>query len=178
MKAMRIIPFLIVLALLSACTPKPEQLAPYIEQTVQAIPTHTAYPTNTPYATHTAYPTYTKPPTTTPIIKLVTPTYTFTPIYTATATIPPTETPKPSPTPDPLKTNKKPGIYLVNVTIAPGVWLSLGTGNNCYWEITTRTGDIINNHFGMAGGTCYIPPSAFQVTFKANCGDWQFLEEP
>ena len=41
MKATRIIPFLIVLALLSACTPKPEQLAPYIEQTVQAIPTHT-----------------------------------------------------------------------------------------------------------------------------------------
>ena len=178
MKATRIIPFLIVLALLSACTPKPEQLAPYIEQTVQAIPTHTAYPTNTPYATHTAYPTYTKPPTTTPIIKLVTPTYTFTPIYTATATIPPTETPKPSPTPDPLKTNKKPGIYLVNVTIAPGVWLSLGTGTNCYWEITTRTGDIINNHFGMAGGTCYIPPSAFQVTFEKECGNWQFLQEP
>jgi hypothetical protein len=66
------------------------------------------------------------------------------------------------------------GFYLVNLEIAPGLWRSQGTQDDCYWEIDTRTGDIINNHFGMAGGTMYIPESAFQVRLE-DCGTWVYL---
>lgn len=73
------------LFLLAACAPKPEQIEPYIEQTLTALPTQTAYPTNTPY------PTLTPPKTATAIIKIVTPTSTPTPEYTFTPkpTLPP-----------------------------------------------------------------------------------------
>jgi hypothetical protein len=69
------------------------------------------------------------------------------------------------------------GFYLVNIDIAPGVWRSQGTGDNCYWEITTKTGDVTSNHFGMAGGTAYISPMAFQISFE-RCGTWIYLGPP
>jgi len=169
---------LILIALLaivlSACTPKPEQIAPYAQQTVDA------WATSTPYPTYTALPTLTPIPTYTPQIiiqtKVVTPTSTPTPVYTATITLTPTNTATLTPTTDPLKRTKPSGFYLVNVYIAPGVWKSNGTGDKCYWEVTTATGDIINNHFGMAGGTMYIPASAFQVRMEPECGTWDWLQ--
>ena len=69
------------------------------------------------------------------------------------------------------------GFYLVGVDIAPGVWRSTGGGDSCYWATTSKTGEIIKNHFGMAGGTAYISPSAYQVEFS-NCGIWLFLTPP
>ena len=54
-------------------------------------------------------------------------------------------------------------FYLVNTEIAPGVWRSQGTGDGCYWEFDGRSGNIINNHFGMTGGIMYIPATAFQA---------------
>ncbi len=122
-------------------------------------------------------------------IIIVTPTLTFTPIYTATITltptntIPPTNTPLPTMTPrptntsNPLKLPKFDGNYLVGVDIAPGVWRSMGNSSNCYWEVTTKTGGIIDNYFGMAGGTAYISPNAFAVMFE-DCGVWEFYAEP
>jgi hypothetical protein len=44
-------------------------------------------------------------------------------------------------------------------------------------ETTAANGDIIDNHFGMAGGTAYISPTAFQVEFN-DCGTWVFLSPP
>lgn len=79
-----------------------------------------------------------------------------------------------TPTPDPLHSRKNDGFFLVGVDIAPGIWRSNGTGNDCYWEITTKTGDTISNHYGMSGGTMYIPTTAFQVRLE-RCGDWIFL---
>ena len=70
--------------------------------------------------------------------------------------------------------DKYDGFYLVNVDIAPGIWQSLGTQDDCYWEISTKTGDIIDNHFGMAGGTMYIAASAYQVMME-DCGTWTYL---
>ena len=59
----------VILFFLSACTPKPEQISPYVDQTLTAYPTRTSYPTNTAFPTYTPFPTYTKVPTYTPIIK-------------------------------------------------------------------------------------------------------------
>ena len=131
--------------------------------------------------TLTAYPTYTDVPTIV-ITKLVTPTFTPTPEFTTTKTFtpaPPTATPNIAQTATAeqlayLRSDKDDGFYLVGVDIAAGLWRSTGTGSGCYWSLTSKTGDIIDNHFGMAGGTAYIPASAFQVEFS-DCGTWVFL---
>jgi hypothetical protein len=75
-----------------------------------------------------------------------------------------------------LKSDKTDGFYLVNIDIAPGVWRSNGSGNSCYWATTTKTGKIITNHYGMAGGTAYISENAYQVEFDS-CGIWTYLSE-
>ncbi len=168
---------LVSVVILAACTPKPEQIAPYLQQTLAAWPTQTAYPTLTPNPTFTLYPTFTPIQTYTPVntqtpkVIVVTATGTATPEYT------PTITETPTPTKDPLMMDKRPGIYVVGTDIAPGLWRSLSTGDDCYWEITTRTGDIIDNHFGKAGGTMYIQPNAFQVMLEDECGNWTYLGE-
>lgn len=69
------------------------------------------------------------------------------------------------------------GNYLVGVDIAPGVWRSTGMDDYCYWETTSKTGGIIQNYIGKAGGTAYISPNAFAVLFK-DCGIWEFYAEP
>lgn len=166
------------LLLLGACGPSAEVVAGAVSGTLVALPTQTAFPTYTPFATYTPYPTYTPAPTQTAVIKIVTPTATSTPEYTPTITQTPTTTPTITPTVDQLKTDKGPGFYLVGTDIAPGVWRSMGSSDSCYWEIDTATGDIINNHFGMAGGTMYIPTSAFQVQLDPECGRWTFLNNP
>lgn len=155
---------------LSACTPSQAAIQSAVQETQGAwtpIPSQTPYPTNTPY------PTYTQQPTV-QITKIVTPTFTNSPIFTPTITSTPTKTGTPTPTVNPLTTPRGDGFYLVGVDIAPGVWRSQGTGDRCYWEIDTRTGDIISNHFGMAGGTMYIPSTAFQVSVE-DCGSWIYL---
>jgi hypothetical protein len=128
--------FLFVFVLLSGCAPSPEQIATPLVQTLTAWPSNTPYPTYTKFPTLTPNPTYTLPPTQTPKIVIVTATYTATPLYTPTITNTPLPTRTPVPTIDPLKKNKSAGIYLVNVDIAPGVWRSNGTQDNCYWKIT------------------------------------------
>jgi hypothetical protein len=81
----------------------------------------------------------------------------------------------PTNTPSPLYAIHTPGFYLVNIDIAPGIWRSTVRGDGCYWEITNTKGDIIDNHFGMAGGTIYLSATAYQVQLGPECGDWQFL---
>lgn len=165
--------FLIVL---SGCSFIDKKIEPTIQSRVeQTISAFTKVPSNTPYNTQTAYPTLTPNPTYTPKIVIVTATLTNTPLYTSTITETPTNTATLTRTPDPTKTDKHPGFYLVGEEIAPGVWRSLGTSDSCYWSITTQTGSIINNHFGMAGGTMYVPTSGFQVELDADCGTWTYL---
>jgi len=141
------------IVILAGCTPAPssEQFQQAVFATLQAIPSEPALPTYTPYPTYTPQPTVV-------IYQLVTPTSSPTPLYTPTETLvpsptlSPTSTLPPTATTDPLYTEKGPGIYLVNVDIAPGVWRSQGTGDNCYWAVKRANGDIIDNHFGMACG--------------------------
>ena len=172
----------VTIAPTSTFTPKPTFTS---YPTYTLLPTYTKYPTYTPYPRNTAYPTYTALPSLTPW-----PTYTLYPTYTDVPTstlipspsevMPGSETPEAIFTPtsaiaEKLVTQKRPGVYLVNEDIAPGIWRSLGSGDGCYWEITTKTGDLINNYYGLAGGTMYIKPDAFQVKMKPECGDWMYL---
>jgi hypothetical protein len=179
--------------LISSCSSAPsgDIVQTDIAQTQSSLPISTPIPTYTSLPTYTAYPTYTQFPTiaveVTRIV-MVTPTHTPTPLYTPTITHTPSNTFTPTITPNitqtaealkiaKLRADKSSGFYLVNIDIAPGVWRSNGTNDDCYWEITTSTGDIINNFFGMAGGTAYIPSTAFQVQFD-DCGTWTFLAPP
>jgi hypothetical protein len=163
-----------LVCLISACTPSAGQIATPLAATLAAIPTQTAYPTLTPWPTLTAWPTYTPNPTYTPVPTLpprvVTATNSPTPEFTPTNTLPPT------PTQDPTTKDRGNGFYLIGNEIHSGVWKSNGTGDDCYWAVTTKTGDILDNHFGMSGGTAYIPSGGFQVEFQ-DCGDWTFLGE-
>ena len=169
--------------LLSSCSNIEERMQPTIEARVEIeinegieklVAEFTEIPTNTPYPTYTAFPTLTPNPTYTPNIVVVTATYTSTPKYTPTITLTPTSTATPTNTQDPTKTDKYDGFYLVGSEIAPGVWRSNGTQDDCYWEVSTSTGDIISNHFGMAGGTMYVPSSGFQVMLE-DCGTWTYI---
>jgi hypothetical protein len=183
---------LIIIIVLTACSPSSSAIQLAIVNTEAAkstptdYPTHTSVPTYTPYPTHTTLPTYTPYPTYTPL-----PTYTLVPtlkpivitatsspapLYTPTETLIPTSTNTPTPTTDQLKLPRGNGFYLVNSEIAPGVWKSDGTGDSCYWAVTKTTGDIIDNHFGMAGVTVYIPADGFQVEFN-DCGTWTWLQD-
>lgn len=152
---------LIISALLPPTTPtSPGLSAEDIQNTALAsawdsfTQTAAALPTNTPQPTNTATPELSATPSNTPA---------------------PTDTP--APTVDPLFDAKISGFYLVNVDIAPGVWKSNGSGDSCYWSVTTANGDILANHFGMAGGTAYVSPEAFQVQFQ-DCGTWVFIQGP
>lgn len=127
-------------------------------------------PTNMP--TYTSLPTYEPLPTYTPQIPTIV-------IITATnPPIPPTQSIPPTPEGDPLIADKEPGIYLVNIDIGPGLWRNNGSSSECYWGITTRSGEIINNFFGQSGGTMYIPNNAFQVEMHEECGIWTYLGPP
>jgi hypothetical protein len=160
----------LIAILLAACTPTQQGIQTAIAGTQAAW---TLVPTQTAYSTNTYYPTYTLQPTIF-ITKIVTETFTPTMIYTPTITPPPTNTPPPTPTINPLTLSHNDGFYLVNSEIAPGLWRSQGTQTDCYWEISTRTGDIINNFFGMAGGSMYIISTAFQVHLQ-DCGTWVYM---
>lgn len=82
------------------------------------------------------------------------------------------------PTLDYLTTIKPYGFYLVGSEIQPGIWRNTGESDNCYWEITDSKGEIMDNFFGMTGGTMYIPTTAFQVQMEKECGIWEYLGEP
>lgn len=174
----RLILSITILMLISGCSPSDSVIQTAIAKTPSATPypTFTNYPTNTPYSTYTPFPTYTIVATYTAVFKVVTATFTSTPKFTPTETLTPTITNTPVPTKDPMTKDKKDGFYLVGVDIAPGVWRSTGSGDSCYWAITTKTDNIINNHFGMAGGTMYVMPSGYQVELD-DCGTWTYLGE-
>lgn len=68
---------------------------------------------------------------------------------------------------------KDDGIYLVGVDIAPGLWRSTGQSDDCYWTHNDGNQEIIDNHFGQAGGSMIIHESDFEVAME-NCGTWVY----
>jgi len=165
----------------------------------------TPYPTYTPASTYTPAPTYTPRPTVAIKVEvtrivIVTETPTPTPLFTETPTLLPVqltatekaqvaqatevrrlanayETATAQAESDAiLKGPHGDGFYLVGVDIAPGLWRNNGQTSDCYWERSTKTGDIIDNHFGDGGGTAYILPSDFQFE-TGDCGTWVWLSK-
>ncbi len=175
---MKTIFFLMIVGvvILSACAPSPQAVGQALSSTLNAMPTQTAYPTYTPnptltpYSTYTPYPTYTPAPTYTPKIIVVTATSSPTALYTSTATLDPTQAAWIT-----MTAEKEPGFYLVGVDIAPGHWRSTGKGSGCYWASLDEKGEIIDNNYGLAGVTAYIPQNAYQVEFGEKCGTWVYL---
>lgn len=133
----------------------------------------TVTPTNTPVNS----PTPSNTPTPSP-----TPTITPTPTNTAT----PTMTPTPTATPDlgatatieaygALAAPKGNGFHTVGTEILPGKWRSTGTGDGCYWARLDANQDLLDNHFGRAGGTVNIRSTDYEVEFD-DCGTWEYVE--
>lgn len=73
--------------------------------------------------------------------------------------------------------SKENGFYTVNVEIAPGLWRSTGSGNDCYYARLDEYQETIDNHFGNAGVTINIQPTDYEVEFN-DCGRWEYLGEP
>jgi len=71
-----------------------------------------------------------------------------------------------------LEAPKSSGLYRVGENMAPGLWFSDGTADDCYWQISPigAPDDIIDNHFGYAGGSVTLSAG---TTFESNdCGTW------
>lgn len=66
------------------------------------------------------------------------------------------------------------GFYTVGVEIMVGRWDSTGTGDSCYWARYDSYQGILDNHFGMAGGTVLIRETDYEVEFN-RCGTWVYL---
>ena len=71
-------------------------------------------------------------------------------------------------------TIKESGIYMVGIQISPGRWKSMGSDDSCYWERRDINQEIIDNHFGYAGGTVTIRETDYEVSFE-DCGIWLFM---
>ncbi len=65
------------------------------------------------------------------------------------------------------------GFYTVGVEIVPGRWQSTGTGDGCYWARLDGNQNLIDNHFGNAGGTMTIGQNDYEVEFN-DCGTWEY----
>ena len=67
-----------------------------------------------------------------------------------------------------------PQAFPVNGEIAPGQWQSTGTQDDCYWARLDENQDILDNHFGLAGGTVIVQAADYEVQFE-DCGVWEYL---
>lgn len=65
------------------------------------------------------------------------------------------------------------GFYTVGVEILAGIWRSTGTGDDCYWARLDGNQNIIDNHFGSAGGSVTIRSTDYEVHFEG-CGSWEY----
>lgn len=169
--------FALLVLTLAGCAPSPEVIQTAVQGTLAALPTFTPLPSLTPAATYTPLPTYTPYPSPTPTIT-DTPTPEFTPKPWQDMTVEELRA-----TDSPLIVDHPPGFYLIEVDIYPGFWRSENTGrDDCYWEITDASGKIIDNHYGLSGGTVFVPirlddkiTEAYQVQFGPGCGTWKYL---
>jgi len=101
---------------------------------------------------------------------------------TATPTITPTTRPTwtPNPTIDVTRTDKDSGSYLVGSEIAPGIWRSVvaSSDRDCYLEISTLGGRLVNNTFDPLGGTIRIPDGEYLVVIPSGGSGciWTFFQ--
>lgn len=72
-----------------------------------------------------------------------------------------------------LREPKGDGFWTVGEEIAPGTWESQGNGDGCYWARLDENQEILDNHFGSAGGRITIRSSDTEVEFT-DCGTWEY----
>lgn len=74
-----------------------------------------------------------------------------------------------------LAAPKGDGFWTIGVEMAPGRWRSNGTADDCYWKIAPdgSPDDIIDNHFGNAGGTVTLVVG--QEFETDDCGMWELV---
>ena len=72
---------------------------------------------------------------------------------------------------------KDDGLFEVGNGIAPGRWYSSYsmTDYGCYWARINSSGNIIQNHFGVAGINVYVSPSDAVIQFD-DCGTMYYIE--
>ena len=57
---------------------------------------------------------------------------------------------------------------------APGVWKSTGSvTDGCYWARLDENQEIIDNHYGAAGGSVKLRSSDFEFETE-DCGGWVY----
>lgn len=168
--------FLLAILVLAACSPEPVTLE------VTRIITQVAEVEVTTVVEVTRLVELTR------IVELVV-TETSTPtLENAPTTNTPTPTPSPAPTETPdlpqvttvettesLTSPKGSGIFTVGVDILPGKWHSTGLGTDCYWARLDANQELLDNHFGLAGGTVNIKETDYEVEFE-NCGTWEYVD--
>jgi hypothetical protein len=95
--------------------------------------------------------------------------------FLATTTTTPTPTTTTGP---PVPDNKEPvggtGFFRVGSRMAPGVWKSTGSATDgCYWARLDENQEIIDNHYGAAGGSVNLRSSDFEFETE-DCGGWMY----
>ena len=135
-----------------------------VEVEVPVTVTFTPTPLNTPTPSNT--PTVTPTPSQTPTAT-ASPTATATPDLSATATIEAYGV---------LAAPKGNGFHTVGQEILPGKWRSSGSGAGCYWARLDANQGLLDNHFGLAGGTVNIRANDYEVEFNG-CGTWTYVED-
>jgi hypothetical protein len=144
-----------------------------VERPVTVTPTNTPLNSPTPSDTPTITPTPSNTPTPTPSL-------TPSPSLTSTSSPPPTATPDLGATTTieaqgVLAAPKGNGFYTVGIDILHGKWRSNGNSVDCYWARLDANQELIDNHFGIAGGTVTIRPNDYEVEFDG-CGTWEYVE--
>jgi hypothetical protein len=192
---------LIVVLLITACTPSDSHIQTAIAQT-QVVLTQTQLVIaqtqtfesvrinpNTLTPSMTATRTFTRTPSLTPTRSLTlapsltdtlnakTPSLRASPTFTMTRTYTPTFTLTPTTTNNPLTLPHEDGYYLVGIEISAGIWRNNSTDLHCNWQTTSRNGTIIYEYFGAGGGTADISPTSFAFQSK-RCGTWTFQSNP
>lgn len=68
------------------------------------------------------------------------------------------------------------GVYLVNVTIAAGLWRSIPQDQDryCYWARHKYDGIILGSHYAPGGSEVLIRPTDYEVEFDG-CGMWVYM---
>lgn len=67
------------------------------------------------------------------------------------------------------------GLYSVGLEMGAGKWRSNGSGDSCYWKRSPdgNPDDILDNHFGLAGGSVTVHDGEEFET--EGCGIWEFV---
>lgn len=70
------------------------------------------------------------------------------------------------------------GVYLVDVTIASGLWRSIPQQQDryCYWARRKYDGIILGSHYAPGDAEVLVRPTDYEIEFDG-CGMWVYMGE-